>query len=299
MAKHKNSKKKVAPTANSIKKDVDEVDETTSSELESFLLSYESMMRQQELELAATLLHLQPLLDLLLEKKGLDFHQSMSKASSPSLELFERKDLKVVATELREDSVISCGLENDQQLAFALEILTSKTSLESESISWIEIVLCYRQCILGLQTLGKVPEPNELRGRIRRQTMDILSTFSEQKVSLKSDKSLKNVLGGYLSTRMVELAFLCGAVALALLVFVSRSPGRNPTDLSQYRGNSTPSHGLPLIPGPVVPPFDTDLSAEEVPLVSRTTPFTQTRRQEQKTRKWFADLEQNLVSTAL
>lgn len=243
-----------------VTKDVDDPDETTCSDVESFLLTYENMMKQQELELFATLDHLQPLLEILTGQNAIEPQAPGRRESSVNMNReFARRDLKRVAEHLKTGGELAQGLDNDQQLAFALELLTSTCTSNHEKISWSEIVLCYRQCILGLQTLEQVSESKELRDRIRRRTMSILASFDKHppingKVQRQQSGS-KGLLWN--RTKLVDFGFLLGALSLLLLVFsMPYLKNRTPLNLSSYmRKGEGRRQAYPLIPGPIISPF--------------------------------------------
>jgi len=178
----------------------------------SYLLKYESMIRQQEAEEMATLAHLKPCVDRLLELVGTAAGTTRSAATSTTNSdrwLQEAVCADELETALRRLDGSSASKKNgtefmqtDRQLMTVLRLLTCKvsnndvdeegdddgatshsastassSSSASTTITWSEFVQCYKVCVDGMMTLQHLPNPSPERSRARDRTLEMMRLF--------------------------------------------------------------------------------------------------------------------------
>lgn len=253
-SKGEQSKSHVHVLAKSISLDEDEgLDETTSMEAESFLESYEEMLRLQKDELALTLRHLEPLLELLEGKSSLG-NAKGGQANAPFTKEFCYRDLKHALKEIEEDESLRF-VASDLQWSLVLKLLTENDISEEERISWAEVVMCYRTCIVGMQALEQTPRPKELRNRVRQRSLQMLSSFKGTGLGNVESGVTKN-LERRTTFEWMDALFICGA--LLLLGAVAFSAVERTMDTYSANVDKNPFGSLlraPLIPGPHVMPY--------------------------------------------
>jgi len=183
-------------------------------EASAYLLRYESMVAQQEAEEVATLSYILPLLEILHElgkypegrdeamrnSKHLDsmtnkadndkaFCRDLAKRSITCGELKQALDiLEIKSTTDGSTEIIT----QDRQLIMILRILMEKQkqyspssssfktvddSSDNVSITWAEIIHCYRVCIIGMLTLTNLPKGSGVRSRAKDRILAQLSLF--------------------------------------------------------------------------------------------------------------------------
>jgi hypothetical protein len=175
--------------------------ESNRQEVLSYLLQYETMIAQQEAEEVSTIQYILPLLDrlLFLGKEGHQFDEKTVDTSYPNTcdvrynDLWKRsftyRQLKLALEVLEaggQDTLQSAScMGKDKQLMLILRVLTQKLavssafekSAEEVSITWAEIVHCYRVCVLGMLTLKQLPKQSAVRSRAKDRILAQLSLF--------------------------------------------------------------------------------------------------------------------------
>lgn len=147
----------------------------------SYLLRYETMVRQQEAEDLATLNHLQPCLQRLEVLAGISENQR----KQPYLLTREisysalRRALRI----LDESDEQSEHITTDRQLMMVLRLMTQKAGDGEEDgdeelfVSWAEVFQAYKTCIAGMLTLQHLPPTSTVRSRARDRTLALLSLY--------------------------------------------------------------------------------------------------------------------------
>ena len=275
-------------------------DSTTSRssimDAESFLDSYEEMLHHQKEEVSSTMRHLEPLLEIL-ESKRTFFQTSAANTEddddntvvAPLAREFTYLELRQALNQVAQDPALRF-VASDLQWKSVLEVLSqtcegdnNEEDEEEERISWAEIVMCYRVCIVSMQTLDQTPHPGELRSRVRQRSMRMIEAFRPQKSrnmnaaqprpqATTSDKKATLNLMQWLGTIVVG-----GSLILAVIVYLSTLAGTtgnlrtafpkldvsvfaSPDDSFLIPGPIVSAHAPDAlkIPGPVVSPFPTD-----------------------------------------
>lgn len=168
--------------------------ELMASNAECFLDNYEKMMRHQDDEMMMTLCHLEPLL-VLLEKQCGRSDSKFNPNAAPFTKEFTYRELEQAVHTLQNDPS-HCYVGTDLQWSMVLQLLTENSNECEENdlaadryISWVEVAMCYRICIIGMQALQQIPAPKPARTRVRQRTMQILSMFkASSTVSFHSQK---------------------------------------------------------------------------------------------------------------
>lgn len=152
----------------------------------SYLLRYETMVRQQEAEEMATLAHLRPLLEriqVLAAGNGNETNMMPPTVGDDYATLGKEisyRQLKSVLETLQHSSEV---MTTDRQLMMMLRVLTQKTTTD-ETISWGELVMMYKICVLGMLTLQHMPASSLSRNRARERTLAMLSLFEPPSTKL-------------------------------------------------------------------------------------------------------------------
>ncbi len=252
--------------------DDDDMDEATSTETEAeaFLESYETMLRHQKDELAVTLCHLEPLLELL-ESKSPFGYQSKRNHTTPFTKEFTYASLKQALDEIEEDESLRF-VATDIQWKLVLELLTENVVSDEEYISWAEIVMCYRTCIIGMQTLDQTPESNALRTRVRQRSLHMLSSFRPNRLEMKKSKKVPEGTKKS-SMEWVDSFFIGGSMLLVgaiIFSIVQAATYTTSSDGSTSIEGLYPASLIPrpqavafsvddlMIPGPVLSPYAVD-----------------------------------------
>jgi hypothetical protein len=189
--------------------------ESNRLEVASFLLQYETMISQQEAEEAFTFQYILPLLDRLhsLGNEVKEFGEKACNTSFPNTRDAHHNDLwkrsftyghlkwALDFLEAGEQDTLqseSC-MGQDKQLMLILRMLTQKHSVsmaeesaEEVSITWAEIVHCYRVCILGMLTLKHLPKPSAVRSRAKNRILAQLSLFEMPTRALLNETTVGN-----------------------------------------------------------------------------------------------------------
>lgn len=184
-------------------------DNQNNREALAYLLRYETMIRQQEAEDMATMAHLRPCLERLKEllpkessgssttQGGGNNSNNDSKEDAPELldkqqqQLYDdvvwtrqisytnlRKALEIL--EMQEPTEF---MTTDRQLMMILRLLTQSTTTGKDrtgpeaTLTWAELVQCYKTCIVGMTTLQHLPNVDETRQRTRDRTLAMLALF--------------------------------------------------------------------------------------------------------------------------
>lgn len=182
--------------------DNNKVNPSSNSNLDAvaYLLRYETMVRQQEAEDMAVIAHLRPcfteLLALVEETKGND-NNSKTNFSLDSEISFHTLQKAVLALEHTTEKQ-KMMMTTDRQLMMVLKMLTHKGTIATTdgdhdatddeetktTITWAEIVQCYKICISGMITLQHLPTDSPWRARARDRTLAILSLFETPSTQL-------------------------------------------------------------------------------------------------------------------
>ncbi|CAB9513748.1 expressed unknown protein [Seminavis robusta] len=170
-----------------------------TTEAISYLLRYEAMFTQQEDEESSTIQYILPLLRRLetLSKSSSNKKQSKEHVDGSS-DLWKRSityvELKRALTALENGEGNTDFLTQDSQLMMVLHVLTKRTELNDEfdgdeavSITWAEIIHCYRICILGMLTLKHLPKQTQVRSRAKERILSQLSLFEMPAQKLMSE----------------------------------------------------------------------------------------------------------------
>jgi len=321
LTKHTNSSSTSANNNNhnnnSSNNNSNDEDSTTSRcsivDAETFLETYEDMLQHQKEETSATLRHLEPLLEIL-ESKCSKFRNSSASEqqlseeddeeeeghpTSPFAREFTYEELRQTLEEVAQDPALRF-IASDLQWNTVLEVLSqtydnnnddNSSSRNSQRISWAEIVMCYRICIVSMQALDQTPQQNELRARVRQRSIRMIDAFrptdttdhpaatvASTMKTLPTDVGTNNDTERSLSsTSWVDTLFLGGALIFMVLVFLSSVSG-TPTG-TFIRGSNLPrSMGTTLdyllIPGPIVSAYASDALKIPGPALS---PFPEPR----------------------
>jgi len=169
---------------------------------DSYLIRYERMMIEQEMEQISTLSHVQSLLGLL-EDSLLKGH--IRKDDNNLLKEFCLEDLKRIHDKIKFSSEFEI-IKTDKQFMMVLEILCEKKVYstyidgngkggknghgnripkinERKKISWAEIIQCYRICVVGMQTLETIGSESTIRQRAKERTLAMLSLYQQSYLS--------------------------------------------------------------------------------------------------------------------
>jgi hypothetical protein len=241
--------------AKTISLDEDEgLDETTSMEAESFLESYEDMIRIQKDEMAVTLRHLEPLLELL-ESKSSVGNSSGGKAP-PFTKEFCYNDLKQALNEIEEDESLRF-VASDLQWSLVLKLLTENDVSGEQRISWAEIVMCYRTCIIGMQALDQTPEPKELRTRVRQRSLQMLSCFKGTGLR-KPESGVTRNEKRMTAFEWVDALFIFGSLLLLGAVMFSAIERKIEGHTAHSGRTIERFFQTPLVPGPHAMPYSSE-----------------------------------------
>jgi hypothetical protein len=258
--------------SNLISTDNDEESTTSGSSMvdaESFLESYEEMLQHQKEEVSVTKRHLEPLLYMLEAKRS--FLQPVPSKDIPQATFareFTYQELRQALNEVSQDPALRF-VASDIQWNMVLEVLsqTYGDADMNERISWAEIVMCYRVCIIGMQTLEQAPQQDEIRARIRQRSVQMIEAFRPSSTHtakhVSSVKSTNTRVPGWM--QLADPIFLAGALILGLLTLLPIL-GAMTSPLSTGTGYSFPR--IPgwvvrgaedlLIPGPIFSPHASD-----------------------------------------
>lgn len=169
---------------------------------ESYLIRYEHMMEEQEMEQISTLSHVQYLLelseDLLLDGKDEAYRNHTSRSENNNLlKEFTFVDLKRVQEKIEHSNEFDI-IKTDKQFLMVLEILCEEkdnstavvnSEEKQDKISWAEIIQCYRTCVVGMQTLEIIGSHGTIRKRAKERTLAVLSLYRKSS-SANSSHSL-------------------------------------------------------------------------------------------------------------
>jgi hypothetical protein len=238
----------------------------------SFLRHYDAMLRQQEVEYEATLSHLRPLLrNLVVLARAEDDDDQHRKSLTPYykaddedenclLRDFTFEELKRALTTLEQAPSSYKFMAEDSQFILTLRMLTEKVDLADgatcaaeDRITWIEIIQCYRICVLAMQTLEKIPEPRDIRARARGRGLSMMSLFvpfSTKDVStetsvvgeeiMERDDKLREREGGYrLISRSDFVGLFFFLITMMFVLFGLRQPSEtvfvHPIDIQDHK----------------------------------------------------------------
>jgi hypothetical protein len=177
-------------------------DQGKNREALAYLLRYESMVRQQEAEDMATLAHLQPCLERLMElvqsnSNNGSFEQEKKNPQEAEEDNLWKKEISHKqlrqALQILEPQQQQQGptefMTTDRQLMMILRLLAQSSvdhrrianaTAENATLTWAEIVQCYKACILGMTTLQHFPKGDTTRQRVRDRTLAMLALFEPQ-----------------------------------------------------------------------------------------------------------------------
>lgn len=147
-----------------------------SNSIESYLLHYDNMVRQQEIEHDATLSHMRPLLNRLQVLVNVERLIYDDIENDDMLREFTYAELNKALKEL-EKNPSQEFMTTDRQLTLTLRMLTRAVKIQDqeECITWIEIVQCYKTCIVGMQALEHISGP--ARTRVRERSLSMMTLF--------------------------------------------------------------------------------------------------------------------------
>ena len=188
----------------------------SNQEVMDYLLRYEAMVLQQDAEEMATLAYIRPLLErvqVLGDRKNNQQKSNHQLTTDPASSHNQDSDIcqreitfgelkRALAILERQDRDSNSSNNNssgddlsdtteimtkDRQLMMILRMLTQKlggdTNADSSdedderSITWAEVIHCYRVCIIGLLTLKDLPKPSIVRSRAKERILSQLSLF--------------------------------------------------------------------------------------------------------------------------
>ena len=151
------------PLLNSVTEDEDDKSYAAEEEIygaESYLRRYETMMRQQDYENVATLLHLLPMLELLENlSQGHDTVIRNSDYVNDAMCLvkeFHYSDFMNVLSVIEEENAYDF-IKTDRQWMMVLKMLTENVPEGDKWISWAEIVQCYKICVISMHMIENIP----------------------------------------------------------------------------------------------------------------------------------------------
>jgi len=165
---------------------------------DSYLIRYEQMMMEQEMEQISTISHVQSLLGLL-ENSLLE--GQTRKDDNNLLKEVSLEDLKRIHDKIKFSRKFDF-VKTDKQFMMVLEILCEEkvysTAIEDrgkgvgnghanripkinerKNISWAEIIQCYRICVVGMQTLETIGSESTIRKRAKERTLAMLSLYQQ------------------------------------------------------------------------------------------------------------------------
>lgn len=147
----------------------------------AYLLRYESMVRQQEASDMATLNHIRPCIERLLELANLPIIQDIGNDDDDD-KLWKSS----ISFQDLQKAVDACApqefMATDRQWQMVLRMLTNKRGTANNEITWAEVVQAYKTCIEGMITLGHLQGPD--RQRARDRTICLLSLFEPPSTKL-------------------------------------------------------------------------------------------------------------------
>jgi hypothetical protein len=262
----------------------------------SFLRHYDAMLRQQEVEYEATLSHLRPLLHNLVvlaraeddddQQRGslTPYYKADDEDENCLLRDFTFEELKRALTTLEHAPSSYKFMAEDRQFLLTLSMLTEKVDLADpatcaaeDRITWIEIMQCYRICVLAMQTLEKIPEPKDIRARARGRGLSMMSLFvpvSTQDASSETsvvgeeiferDHKLGEREGGYrLTSRSESVGLFFFLITMIFLLFGLWQPSQkvlvHPIDVRNASADMSPT--APFQPINQTGNFDCPLSS--------------------------------------
>jgi hypothetical protein len=233
---------------------------------QSYLIQYERMMNEQEIELSSTLSHLQPLFELLerlasprdeyRRGKTAKTRMNLSKTFftrnlSRALEILEEQDgYESVKADTQFMMTLRIFCDRESSLSGSVrENVTKHRNHVDEMVSLGEILQCYRMCIVGMQTLELLPSGSSARNRTKERTLQMLSLFrpspseslnsspihceSPHPTAKFSEKrsvqmAKQNEGRSFTLSFLFFLAFVAGALAVATVSHVVK-PNASPT----------------------------------------------------------------------
>jgi hypothetical protein len=172
----------------------------------AYLLNYETMVRQQEAEDMAVLAHMRPCVARLVELMGASPHAVPNRTDGwnhPSFltQEISLSQLRNAVSQLEETTpdhhdmvAVPEFMTTDRQLMMVLRLLSSAAAAPNEqdvTLTWAEVIQCYKICIVGMVTLQHLPvfvESNangngttlpHVRARARERTLAMLRLFLE------------------------------------------------------------------------------------------------------------------------
>ena len=185
----------------------------------SFVNRYEHMVQSQAGEDAAVWQHVRPCLErvqALIDEHGSTntstttaFHHAQSSSQgSHEKNLIHLSDLKTILPHLRSSSSSASSPKkepwtSDRQLMLVLQVLAEEHNNNNNtdiSLTWAEVVQCYKACIGGMQTLERLPGPSQERDRCRQRTMAMLALFA----SSSSSRTLPGIAKDAMESRSVN-----------------------------------------------------------------------------------------------
>ena len=183
------------PSYNTLKVEQQEttVPSPTDHPAELFLTKYDHMMRSQDDEWSATLVHLKTLFQNL--KTLVDNKEQVTDLLNDSFlpPLYELEQEEFTYRQLhqalqilqeQEDDDTLAMIKMDEQLMLVLKVLTEHVSTDnasssaSASITWLELAQCYRLCVSGMLTLEYADQGSAVRARIKERTMAAMKLFA-------------------------------------------------------------------------------------------------------------------------
>ena len=265
----------------------------------AYLLRYEAMIRCQDAEEMATLAHMQYCLQRLHQLGNGDAKITSSwpdmLQESVSYDCLKRA-LETLERDTNDKDSLPDFLTTDRQLMLVLQTLTSqesdydKDSAEHEQLTWCEVYVCYKLCVLGMLSLQHCgSKPSILRTRIRQRTLAQLSLFqapatrlltnSKTSTNIMSLEQLGHDFGQPKPHKavprrtvvwilfMAVACFLSSSLTAAVLVFRNPTLWQSPVST---QNKDSPVNWLTM--EDVEPSFQPDASSFHVPSPVFTTP---------------------------
>jgi hypothetical protein len=134
----------------------------------AYLLNYETMVRQQEAEDMAVLAHIRPCVARLVElmgappnRDGWNHHSFLTQEISLSQLRYAVSRLDQQTTQDQHGIpvvVVPEFMTTDRQLMMVLRLLSAAAPTDEDmTLTWAEIIQCYKICIAGMVTLQHLP----------------------------------------------------------------------------------------------------------------------------------------------
>jgi len=196
------------------------------SDAMAYLLRYETMVRQQEAEDMAVLAHMRPCVARLQElmnqqpsfDQSLQHHEDMEFLTHEiSFVQLQKALRRLEELQKKKNRPMMEHLTTDRQLMMVLRLLTQKVDENQDecdnnnntpvpTITWAEIVQCYKCCIAGMLTLQHLPNDSNIRARARDRTLAMLSLFEPPSTRLFHEDASSKKQNSKRTTKAIDAA---------------------------------------------------------------------------------------------